>query len=35
MGGSSGGFFKGLPSRDIKDLLEEASSRTRNESYEG
>lgn len=35
MGGSGGGFFKGLPSRDIKDLLEEASSRTRNESYEG
>lgn len=35
MGGSSGGFFRGLPSRDIKDLLEEASSRTRNESYEG
>ena len=35
MGGSGGGFFKGLPSRDIKDILEEASSRTRNESYEG
>ena len=35
MGGSSGGVFRGLPSRDIKDLLEEASSRTRNESYEG
>ena len=35
MGGSGGGFFRGLPSRDIKDLLEEASSRTRNESYEG
>lgn len=35
MGGSGGGFFQGLPSRDIKDLLEEASSRTRNESYEG
>lgn len=35
MGGSGGGFFQGLPSRDIKDLLEEAASRTRNESYEG
>lgn len=34
MGGSGGSFFRGLRSKDIKELFEQASSSTRNEAYE-